>query len=126
MSNPAPVNMWKTGQSGNPSGLSRSSAAAASAVQAKAQSLCEEALGVLATVMRGEGLDKSVAHLQLTAAGMILDRGVGRAAQAIIATLNIEKRLAEMTTEELVELRERYRALPKPVVIDAVAEDADT
>jgi hypothetical protein len=51
---------------------------------------------------------------------------VGKAAQSIAATINIEKRLSELDEEELIELRRRYLGLPAPVVIDLEPEKDDT
>ena len=67
--------------------------------------------------MRGEGVDRSIAHLRLTAAEAILNRGVGKAAQQIAVDLNLDKKLTELTDAELLELSERYRALSKLVQV---------
>jgi hypothetical protein len=63
--NPNPVKQWKPGQSGNPDGRTKAHAELASEIQLKAQSLCVEALGVLAD--RGRG-DRAIASTQLAAA----------------------------------------------------------
>ena len=86
-----------------------------------------EALLVLRDIMRGEGLDKSIAHLRLTAAEAILNRGVGKAAQQIAVDLNLDKKLTELTDAELLELSERYKALNKPVqVIEHDPDEANS
>src|SRR5262249_29536557 len=62
--------------------------------------------------------------LRLSAASMILDRGVGKAAQSVALDLNLTKKLDELSDDELIALRDRYAALATgaPKVIERLAE----
>jgi hypothetical protein len=123
MTNPHPVAGWKPGQSGNPDGRTKEHALTAEEVRQRCLDLALEAVGVLATIMRGgEGVNPSIAHLQASCAEKILDRGVGKAAQSIVAQISLEKHILSMNEEELIEFGRRYSSLPAPVVIDVEPE----
>src|SRR5262245_39160577 len=92
----------KPGESGNPDGRPK----LVTELQLKALGIAEEALSILAKIMRGEGVDRSIGHLQLAAAQAILDRGLGKSSQAIALDLNLSDR-------ELIELRDRYEQIAK-------------
>jgi hypothetical protein len=63
-------------------------------------------------------------NVRLAAIKEILDRGVGRAAQAVSLDLSVNKPLEAMSREELIEFRNRYAAVAtaSPLLIDQVLE----
>lgn len=95
---------WQPGQSGNPRGRPVSAAR----LTLKARKHCKEAIALCLAVMRDMDASRSV---RLYAAGMILDRGLGKPAQGTTAScLTDEELMAELL------LRKKVR--------DAVAERA--
>src|SRR5262249_20573678 len=87
---------------------------------------CNEAVDTLRDIMRKNDGSKSAA-LRLSAAREILDRGLGRAAQAIALDLNLTKKFDEMSDDELIALRDRYAALSgaAPKLIEHLAEQEE-
>jgi hypothetical protein len=121
--NPTGVGGQRAGEpSRNPSGRPRGS----SAVQLKCLKFCDEAVDVLVALMRGCEGSKADA-LRLSAASMILDRGVGKAAQSVALDLNLRGKLDELSDDELIALRDRYAALATgaPKLIEHLAEQED-
>ena len=59
-------------------------------------------------------VDKSIGHLQMSAAMAVLDRGCGKAGQSLAIAIDLKKRLTELTHEELLQLREQYMAAVGP------------
>lgn len=85
---------FKPGQSGNPAGRPK----VVGDVQALARKHTSEAIQTLATIMRSA---KAPPAARTAAASALLDRGYGRPAQAIEATLN-RKSVQDMSDAELL------------------------
>lgn len=79
---------WAKGQSGNPAGRTKSAAR----LTEFARTHCEKAIRLCVKYLKDENAEPK---LRLQAAGMILDRGLGKAAQGVTA--------AQLTDEELVQ-----------------------
>ena len=123
----ATTGSFKPGQSGNPSGRP----AGSSRLQLAMLRLLDEAVAVHAAVLRGEFKDVKKASLQLAAAREVFDRGFGRAAQTVALDLGIqslvgERKLSELTDDELTELRRRIAmaAVTAPAMLEATSERA--
>jgi hypothetical protein len=85
---------WQKGQSGNPTGRPK----VVAVVQQYAREHTEEAIDTLVTIMRNT---KAPAAARALASNSILDRGYGKPAQTIDASLN-RRAPEEMTDEELL------------------------
>jgi|SRR5215471_7572946 len=72
---------FKPGQSGNPSGRPK----VVKDIQNLARSHCPDAINTLVSIMRDK---RAAAAARATAANSLLDRGYGKAVQAIEATIN--------------------------------------
>jgi len=97
---------FKPGQSGNPAGRSKSAASLA----ALARKHCKRALQLCANYMVDE---EASANIRLTAAGMLLDRGLGKPAQGTTAqALSDEELVAELMLRKKIRdaVSERTRA----------------
>ena len=89
---------------------------------------CEEAVDLIARIMRTGTKDDSV---KLQAAREIMDRGIGRAISTASIDIGVElfnKRLDDMTDDELREFGARYDAIVNqvPKVIEHVIEETET
>jgi hypothetical protein len=115
--NPKGIGGFQAGESGNPGGRSKS----ASAIQMMALRYCREAIELAAQIMREGKRDDTV---RLAAIREILDRGIGKPVAAVNLDVTLNKRLDEMSVEELQEFRVKYAALTSasPTLIDVVAE----
>jgi hypothetical protein len=106
MSNPKGLGGFKPGQSGNPGGRPR----AVASLQIEARRHMGMALKVLAEIAkRGEKEASRVA-----AATALLDRGFGRPIQSMEMRIDeglLNKRLSEMSAEELIAFEERLRVM---------------
>ena len=62
-------------------------------------------------------VDKSIGHLQMSAAMAVLDRGCGKPGQSLAVAVDLKRRLSELNHEELLRLRETYMAAvgPEPI-----------
>lgn len=116
---------FKPGQSGNPSGRP----AGSSRLQIAMLRLLDEAVEVHTAILRGKFSDYRKATLQFAAAREVFDRGFGRAAQTVALDLGVqslvgERKLSELSDDELVELRRRIAlaAVATPTVIEVTAE----
>jgi len=120
--NPAGIGGFAPGQSGNPNGRPQS----ASTAQLYMLRYFREAADLLVQIMRTGGKEDVV---RLAAIKEVLDRGLGKAPQAIALDLTMSKQLVDMTPDELREFRARYvaAATAAPAAIDAVLaqEEAD-
>jgi hypothetical protein len=108
VANPTGIGGWKPGQSGNLVGRPRG----AQQIQNRALAMCDRALELLGEIMDGK-VDKSIGHLQMSAAMAVLDRGCGKAGQSLAIAIDLKKRLTE-SHEELLQLREQYMAAVGP------------
>jgi hypothetical protein len=118
--NPAGRGGFQAGRSGNPGGRGRS----ASAIQLLALRYCQEAVELAAHLMRQGTRDDGV---RLAAIREILDRGVGKPVAAVDLSVNVDKKLADMTEEELEAFRVRYVAMTtaSPMLIDQVLKEPE-
>ena len=108
--NPTGVGGQRAGEpSRNPAGRPRG----AQEIQNRALAMCDRALELLGEIMDGK-VDKSIGHLQMSAAMAVLDRGCGKAGQSLAIAIDLKKRLTELTHEELLQLREQYMAAVGP------------
>jgi hypothetical protein len=113
---------FRPGQSGNPSGRP----AGSSRLQLAMLRLLDEAVEVHKRILRGGGT-----QLQLAAIREIYDRGFGRAAQSIALDVGVqallgERKLSELSGDELVELRSRVAmaTVAAPAIVDVTADAA--
>src|SRR6185312_12743052 len=62
-------------------------------------------------------VDKSIGHLQMSAAMAVLNRGCGQPGQSLAVAVDLKRRLSELNHEELLRLRETYMAAvgPEPI-----------
>lgn len=125
----ATTGSFRPGQSGNPSGRP----AGSSRLQLAMLRLLDEAVAMHAAVLRGEFKDVKKASLQLAAAREVFDRGFGRSAQTVALDLGVqslvgERKLSELTDDELAELRRRIAlaAVAAPAMLEATSERSDT
>ena len=119
---------FQPGVSGNPSGRTREQQKGQQAVMQLALRYCEEAVDLIARIMRTGTKDNSV---KLQAAREIMDRGIGRAISTASIDIGVElfnKRLDDMTDDELREFGARYDAIVNqvPKVIEHVIEETET
>jgi DNA-binding transcriptional MerR regulator len=98
--------------------------AGAGAIQLLALRYCQEAVELVARLMREGMRDDGV---RLAAIREILDRGVGKPVAAVDLSVNVDKHLADMTEEELEALRARYVAMTtaSPMLIDQVLKEPE-
>jgi hypothetical protein len=115
MSNPNGVGGYAPGQSGNPNGRPRS----ASTAQLYMLRYFREATDLLVQLMRSGTKEDAV---RLAAIREVLDRGLGKAPQAISVDLMMGKQLSDMSQEELLEFKAKYVAMTTlaPAAIDEV------
>src|SRR5262249_42015111 len=100
MANPTGKGGFQPGRSGNPGGRKRGLVH----LQAEARRYTAEALRTLLGLMRAARSE----GVRLSAAEVILDRGWGKAVQALqVDTKFAEKKLSELNPAELQELEER-------------------
>lgn len=114
---------WQKGQSGNPGGRPK----APFDMVALARSMAPDALDTLGKIMRD---DKAPPSSRVTAAGIVLDRGYGKAPATI--QVQAQKQLADMSDDELVaiaqlarssDVQRRLREERGPVIdVDAVED----
>jgi hypothetical protein len=118
--NPTGIGGFRPGISGNPAGRSKFSAV----IRRFAENLCEEALEVVADIMRKPGKD---AAIRLSAAREILDRGVGKAATSasLDVAISVQKKLNEMSADELVQLRNALLSLEEPPLLIEAAQSSE-
>jgi hypothetical protein len=102
---------WQPGLSGNPGGRSSELAAQQSAAKLKAAGLADEALDFLVETLRNK---EEATPYRLRAATEILDRALGRPAQAIDIEFIVRQRLTELSVDELRLLEERLIAVSPP------------
>ena len=108
--NPTGVGGQRAGEpSRNPAGRPRG----AQEIQNRALAMCDRALELLGEIMDGR-VDKSIGHLQMSAAMAVLDRGCGKAGQSLAIAVDLRKRISELSHEELLQLREKYMAAVGP------------
>lgn len=87
-----------------------------------ARSLAPEALETLREIAR-HGKSESA---RVAASVALLDRGLGKPGQTFDVQLDLNKRLNELSREELVAFRERYLAISAPTIdVDAAEQDSD-
>jgi hypothetical protein len=118
MSNPNGIGGFKAGQpAANPGGRPRS----ATTAQLFMLRYFREAAQELVRLMR-EGTKNDV--VRLAAIKEILDRGLGKAPQAVSLDLTMGQHLRDMSPEELREFKARYVAATTmaPTLIDQVVE----
>jgi hypothetical protein len=115
MSNPNGVGGFQVGHAPVSTGRPKS----VSQIQLYALARCREAIDVVTRVMREP---KDGDNVRLRAAELILDRGVGKANQAISLDLSLTKPLETMSLEELQEFRTKYAAMvtASPKLIEQV------
>jgi hypothetical protein len=121
--NPEGIGGYLPGQSGNPNGRPKSQ----SRVQLWFLKHALEAGGIIVDIARN-GQGTKAEALKLQACREILDRGIGKASQSVdlAVDLSVNKRLDEMTVEELQEFRAKYVAVTTgaPAMIEHIlAED---
>jgi hypothetical protein len=104
VNNPNGIGGFSPGVSGNPRGRPKG----AQEIQNRALALCTEALDTLAEIMRGRA-DKSIVSSQIAACSLILDRGCGRAGQSLALQIDLNKRIADMSDQELQQMADLYR-----------------
>ena len=104
MSNPHGVGGYAPGRSGNANGRPRS----ASTAQLYMLRYFREATDLLVQLMRSGTKEDAV---RLAAIREVLDRGLGKAPQAISVDLMMGKQLSEMSQEELLEFKAKYVAM---------------
>jgi len=122
--NPNGIGGWKPGESGNPSGKPKG----VGEIQRRAIDLSNEALDVLAMLMRADTqADARTARLRMDAAALILDRGCGKAGQSLALTLDLKKKFSELSDDELIELSARGPELDagQPPQIEHQDEDSN-
>jgi hypothetical protein len=124
--NPNGAGGYSQGMSGNPGGRPKSQ----SRVQLWFLKYAYEVGEILVGIARNAKATKSDA-IRLQACREILDRGVGRAQQSLdlAVDLSVNKRLDEMSVDELLEFKRKYTALltAAPAAVEAVlAEDEAT
>jgi hypothetical protein len=117
--NPEGSGGYLPGQSGNPGGRPKSQ----SRVQLWFLKHALEAGGIIVDIARNAQGTKAEA-MKLAACREILDRSLGRAPQSVdlAVDLSVNKRLDEMTAEELMEFRAKYVAVTTaaPAMIEHV------
>ena len=96
MGNESGIGGFRAGMSGNPGGRPRSM----STMQLEARKHAIEAIQELARLIR-EGESGAV---RVAAAREILDRGFGKATAAVDIELTVNKRISELSLDELAEL----------------------
>jgi hypothetical protein len=120
--NPTGIGGYAPGQSGNPNGRPRS----ASTAQLYMLRYFREAADLLVQIMRTGSKEDAV---RLAAIKEVLDRGLGKAPQAINLDLTMDRQLKDMSPDELREFKQRYVAATTmaPALIDQVvaAEEDD-
>jgi hypothetical protein len=94
---------WQKGISGNPGGRPRVIAS----LRAAAREYTAMALATLAEIAK-KGKSEAA---RVAAAGALLDRGFGRPTQSIEVEVLLNKRLDEMSPEELAALEARLNAI---------------
>jgi hypothetical protein len=102
---------WQPGFSGNPGGRSSELAAQQSAAKLKAAGLADEALDFLVETLRNK---EEATPYRLRAATEILDRGLGKPQQQVDIEVLIQRKLTELTVDELILLEERLVAVSPP------------
>jgi hypothetical protein len=123
----ATAGSFKAGTSGNPGGRPSGS----SRLQLAMLRLMDDAVGVHTKILWGDFSDPKIAALQFAAAREVYDRGFGRAAQTIAMDVGVkemlgERKLSELSTDELIELRRRVAmaTMAAPAIVEATAEPA--
>src|SRR5262249_29204976 len=101
VTNPEGLGGFSKGISGNPGGRPHS----LSAVQLRFRQLCNEAVDTVAQIMRGTGTP-----LQLAAAREVLDRAHGRPKQQVDLDIAMNKKLTDLSVEELRALEAKLAA----------------
>jgi len=91
---PGPGRPFQKGKSGNPGGRPR----ALAEIQHLAREQSEEAVKTLVEIMRNAKSETARIH----AADKILDRGWGKAAQSVSATVDEKRSATDWTTAELI------------------------
>jgi hypothetical protein len=122
MSNPAGIGGFKVGQAANPGGRLKSQSRVLIWFLGRAL----EAGEIIVDLARNAKGTKAE-QIKLAACREILDRGLGKAPASVdlAVDLSVNKRLDEMTTDELLEFKKRYIAMTTaaPVLIEQVLAD---
>jgi hypothetical protein len=113
--NPSGKGGFKPGRSGNPGGRPRK---AIGDLSAEARKYAGLALETIVKICAEAKMDRD----RLAAARELLDRGFGRAVQAVDLIM-MGKKLTELSTAELIALNERFASLSAAVAGQLPAEE---
>jgi hypothetical protein len=118
--NPSGLGGFQPGQVANPGGRPR----CASTAQLYMLRYFREAADLLVEIMRTGSKEDAV---RLAAIKEVLDRGLGKAPQAINLDLTMDRQLKDMSPDELREFKQRYVAATTmaPALIDQVVATED-
>jgi hypothetical protein len=113
---------WKRGGiSPNPGGRSRL-AQLQNAARLEAASHASEVIGYLLKVLRSE--EEGTAY-RLKAGIELLDRGLGKPQQQVDIEVLIQRKLTELTVDELQLLEERLALAPPPFLLESNSSDGN-
>jgi hypothetical protein len=113
---------WRSGVSGNPGGRSRELAQLQNAARLEAASHASEVIGYLLKVLRSE--EEGTAY-RLKAGIELLDRGLGKPQQQVDIEMLIQRKLTELTVDELQLLEERLALAPPPFLLESNSSDGN-
>jgi hypothetical protein len=114
---------WKRGGiSPNPGGRSRELAQLQNAARLEAASHACEVIGYLLKVLRSE--EEGTAY-RLKAGIELLDRGLGKPQQQVDIEVLIQRKLTELTVDELQLLEERLTLAPPPFLLESNSGDGN-
>jgi hypothetical protein len=119
MSNPNGTGGFKPGESGNAGGRPRS----ASVVRLWFMQAARDARDTIVGIMR-ETDGGRADSLRLQAASMVLDRAIGKPQQSVDMGIMLQKSIADMNEQELLDTIQRVEALSQaaPKMIETVLE----